>query len=321
MRSMVALLATALVTLAASEASAQSLCAGEIVTTTGSAVRLAGFRAEDLAAAVLAERPILILGERHGVEAHPRAGACLLSLLGDVDKRLVVEMLGEGGQQAIATRREKYPETASGLGVDLAWASSGWPEWRIYLPLFDAAWISRSAVVAGDPPEEATRDGERIAAARQALGPAADPAQRSWRAGLAEAMCGLASDEHLAAAAEAQMVRDARMAERLGEAGADVVPILYAGRAHARRDRSVPLHLLRTAERRPIVSVALWEDHDADGPVDRARVIAEAAGRFDAVWFVGTADGTSLCRGLGRVATGGVASPPPPAASPPRGAP
>ena len=99
----------------------------------------------------LGDHTALAIGERHGVEEHPRAAGCLLA---SISKRanytLVLEHLDPAQQVVLDQYRLDHPEVVDGLGTALKWWTSGWPAWSIYKPLFETAWLGRAPILAGD---------------------------------------------------------------------------------------------------------------------------------------------------------------------------
>ncbi|MCA0404962.1 MAG: ChaN family lipoprotein [Proteobacteria bacterium] len=232
----------------------------------------------------------VLLGERHGVVAHPRSAACLLQSLAEESGptvSLVMEHLRSDQQSAVDLYRESHPEVAGGLGPALKWWETGWPAWKIYQPLVEAAWQQRASLRAGDI-SKADSDRLRNSASRDA---SAYPALvASWGEAMAEAHCGLIEAGRKVELGALQVVRDMSMAKAVESAPGRIV-MLYAGRAHIRKDRSVPQHL----GARKAISVALWETRDGRGPVDRAKVISDSKGRYDFVWFVGETSERPVC--------------------------
>lgn len=266
------------------------VCDGEIAN-----VATGGKAAVSEVVALAMTKGIVALGERHGVEAHPKAAACLLRHLGEMAQTsLVVEHLRQDQQAALATFREKYPETASGLGPHLRWWESGWPSWKVYAPLFDMAWSQKIVVLGGD----AAR-GEPVpdeAGFQKRFGSKGTEWARQWGSAMAEAQCGLASAEATQEQGRQQVVRDHAMAEAVTSVTTPVV-LFYAGRAHVRKDRSAIGFL--EAKNRQSLSISLQEVPRDASPAFREEILREARGRFDFVWFAGSASpNSSPCENL-----------------------
>jgi uncharacterized iron-regulated protein len=294
-------------------------CAGEIVdAAAGTPLTFDAMLARASAAKVT------IVGERHGVEAHPKAAACLLGALARawpqadapsaaVVGALVLEQVERRRQAAIEAFRAEFPETVDGLGARLEWWRTGWPAWRIYQPLLAAAWRARVDVLAADVSSQdvssqdvssqdvssqdvSSQDGAHLGERLAELGARGDQIVATWAEATKIAQCGLLSEEEARKAGRDQALRDLGFVELLERR--DGPALFYAGRAHARRDRAVPA-LLEAAGRSTFV-VALQETHAEGVAIDRARALADARGRFDAVWFVGASREGDACDRLRR---------------------
>lgn len=266
--------------------SAGLACDGTIVSvTSGKEASVAALLSE-----VGADASVL-LGERHGIAAHPQAAACLLQSLADEGGStvaLVMEHLRQDQQPAIDLYRTTHPEVASGLGTALKWWETGWPAWKLYQPLIEVAWQQRVKLRAGDV---SMAENDKLATTASGVVSAYPALVASWGDAMAEAHCGLMEAGRKTEQGKLQVVRDMAMAKSVEDASSPVT-MLYAGRAHVRKDRSVPQHL---GAARKVVAVALWEARDGRGPVDRARVISESKGRYDFVWFVGETSERPVC--------------------------
>jgi uncharacterized iron-regulated protein len=282
-------------------------CGGELVAVSASATTPATTAA--LIAAV-GTNGTLLIGERHGVREHPKAAACLIAELATkAAPAVVLEMLTPDQAPTVDAYRAAHPEIVDGLGAQLLWWKTGWPAWPVYAPLLDTVWHTRSALLPGDlakaavqktPAELEATFGAKLAAART-----------SWGEAMTVAHCGLIDAPKVAALADRQINRDLAMAEAITAAsGKGRAVVLYAGRAHIRRDRSVGLILANGPKPfAPVIAVSLQETAVAGVPVDRQAVLAEAKGRADYVWFTGVAEKADACerlRAKGLIPTAGV---------------
>lgn len=279
-----ALLCGLLAAASASSALAQT-CAGDVVRVEDGAP-LAFSEVLDLAA----KAGTTILGERHGVEAHPQAAACLLALL-PISPTLVVEQIGRERQSVVEGWRADHPETVDGLGAKLEWWKTGWPAWRIYRPLLAAAWRARVEVAAAD---KSAADDARLSAKLSELGPRGEKLVADWAEAMRVAQCGLPSPQEALKAGREQALRDMSFVETLRDRSGPT--LFFAGRSHARRDRSVPA-LLSDAGR-PALVVALQETMAGGQSVERAKILSEARGRYDLIWFVGVSREGDACTRL-----------------------
>ena len=276
-------------------------CGGELVSVaSGATVPLA-----TTLTTVVGTTGMVLLGERHGVREHPKAAACLIAALAIKTRPTVVmEMLSADQRPALETYRSAHPEIVDGLGTTLAWWKTGWPAWSIYTPLFDAVWHTRSRLATGDLAAKAIL---KTPAELDAIyGTALTSVRKSWGEAMATAHCGLIDQTKTAILADRQINRDLAMADAVRNAAKDAPVLLYAGRAHARQDRSVG-YLLRASDK-PVVAISLQEVSVAGVAVDRKAVLADAKGRYDYVWFTGVADKADSCerlRAKGLIATAG----------------
>jgi uncharacterized iron-regulated protein len=267
--------------------------AGRFVTPQDLAVRLAGAR-------------FLLLGERHDNPEHHALQARLLRALIAAGRRPAVgfEMLSTDDASAIARYLASSPRDASGLGDAVNWTSSGWPDFRLYEPIAQAALDAGLPIVATNLSRVATdairRNGLAGVSgplARQ-LGLELPPAPETWEAmrrELAESHCQRVEGVELDRMVDVQWVRDARMAEALTRAGQRDGALLIAGAGHVRTDRGVPLHLRRRAPDTSLVSLAFVEvDAAADEPAAYAGRFAGAL-PFDYVWFTPRIDDVDPC--------------------------
>jgi uncharacterized iron-regulated protein len=289
-------------------------CGGDLISVaSGATVTLSAVVTEITKAGVVA------LGERHGVRAHPQAAACLLRTLAAAQAAaparstapspakpsaapaLVMEMLTADQQPVVDKFRQLHPEVMDGLGTELKWWETGWPAWPVYAPLIDTAWRTRAPVRGGDLGKAAKpMTAEAVTAA---LGAAAPATVASWSAAMKTAHCDLIDDAKSAELARKQVSRDVSMADAVAASRkTGAVTLLYAGRAHVRKDRSVPLLLAGstgpTGPSQPAVAVALQETTIAGKPIDRAAALADAKGRYDYVWFTGVAEQGDACERL-----------------------
>jgi uncharacterized iron-regulated protein len=282
----------------------QPVCEGDIVRTGGQfGSGLATFA--DVMTA-LDKTGVGLLGERHGVRGHTAAFACLVRALAARDlpparprpPSIILEMIAADQQEQLMRYRTLHPEIHEGLGQELRWWESGWPNWSIYASIFEVAWSVRAPILAGDLPRTAKRlERSRIDATfKKNTG----SVLASWSQSMMAAHCDLIPRAKADELAETQASRDMAMAAAVNASAASgrAVSLLYAGRAHVRRDRSVPVVLDGMTPPRQSVVIALQETTVAGKPVDRAKLLAETKGQFDFVWFIGEAEAGDACERL-----------------------
>ena len=210
---------------------------------------------------------VVLLGERHDNPAHHEWQA-----------RITAD-LAPGGLafEMVAQAKEDYANAARLDGDDLAealeWETSGWPDFEMYRPIFDAApeaWVSGGGV-APDVLRKSVMEGAAVAwpegAERYGLNERMP--QDVIDAMLEEqdvAHCGALPTGMLPGMVEAQQLRDAAFADaalRLLEA--DHAPVvLITGNGHARADRGSPLYLKRAAPDVTALSVGMIEVGESD---------------------------------------------------------
>lgn len=200
---------------------------------------------------------VVFLGETHDNPAHHARQAELVAELKPV--ALVFEMLTT---EQSAQIHPEHLEDEAALSELLDWENSGWPDFAMYYPIFEAA--GEAAIFgAALPREEAQRvSGEPL---DEVFGPSAGfygldeplPAeqQETREAMQMAAHCDALPAEMLPVMVGIQRLRDARLAETALEAlsmhGAPVVVI--TGNGHARTDWGAPALVARAA---PEVTVA-----------------------------------------------------------------
>lgn len=231
------------------------------------------------------------VGERHGVVEHPLAAACLFTQHLQRPKALVVEQMRASQQQAINQYRVQHSEDISGLGPHLKWWQSGWPAWSTYEPLLSVTWLSRSPLIAGD--RESSASPFASAHLKERYGPTFKQVKAHWSKSMLKAHCGLIKHERAQELAVIQMSRDIAMADAIGSAKAgDIQVWYYAGRAHVRKDHSVPLLMTRLSARNGL-SIALYEETAPTAP----------KGAYDITWHIGQVHTISTCDRLSALKT------------------
>jgi uncharacterized iron-regulated protein len=252
----------------------------------------------------LAAADFVLLGEKHDNPDHHRLQARLVNALVAAGRRpsVAFEMLGADDEPAITRYLASAPADAAGLGAAVQWERSGWPDWKLYQPIADAAVRAHVPVVAADLSGAMLtglrRQGaaalDRAFALRHTLDRPAPPDLRAAMAAeLDAAHCGQAPKAALDRMILIQRARDAWMADRLSDQGQAV---LIAGSGHVRRDRGVPTYLAQRAPAARVASVAFVEV--AEGETEPARY-GERFGAerppFDYVWFTPRLDDEDAC--------------------------
>lgn len=252
------------------------------------------FVAEADAVAWMARARYVLLGESHDNPDHHVMQARVIRALTGMGRRpaIAFEMLDPGQQAALDRYLASGPADAAGLGRAVNWR--GWPDWRYYQPIADAALAAGLPMVPANLQPGLLRSASRgdlgvldpdmVARAGLAT-PLPDDVRTSMEADMAAAHCGLPT----AAAAElaaAQRIRDASFAYALATAGAGGGAVLIAGSGHVRSDYGVPRALELMAPGEAVAAVAFvkvlagWTEPEQYAAGYRADVLP-----FDLVWF------------------------------------
>lgn len=205
----------------------------------------------------------VLLGETHDNPDHHALEARLVRVAAQGRKPAIVFEMLDAGQQAAL---DAAPRTPDAIAEAVNWSHSGWPDFSLYRPVFEAALEAGLPIVAGNftkaqmraiVMEGAAKAPPEIAALlRRQAEPAAEVAEAE-RAEMRADHCGQLPETMLAPMVLAQHARDAQLAART--AASEPGAILVAGSGHVRSDRGVPVHLTLLAPGRRLVSVAFVE--------------------------------------------------------------
>ena len=221
----------------------------------------------------LKDADVVLLGEVHDNAAiHLRQAELLASIK---PRALVFEMLTP--EQASKATPDLRGDAAA-LETALDWAESGWPEFAMYYPIFEAAGTAQffGAAVPRDEARAAMQQGVPESFGDQAVRfglthplPEAEQAAREQFQHMAH--CEALPPEMLPTMVELQRLRDATLARAVLEAlditGGPVAVI--TGNGHARKDWGMPAYLEMAQPGLALFSVGLTEEGD------------ESEGRFD----------------------------------------
>ena len=274
------LLACLVLALAASCTAAGSSGEGRIFGPGGTAL------SEAALAGVLRRADIAVIGEVHDNPTHHARQARLVRALdpGGIAFEMVPSASEEGIQAFLAqggARRD--------IGPAIGWDWLGWPEWRLYAPVFAAAG---HAYVAGGGVARADLALARRLGAAQVYGggaarlgldrplDAADAAEIEDE--MIAAHCNMLPREAARGMVEAQRLRDARFTAatlRAFAAGGGKA-VLITGNGHARADRGVPAYLAKAVPGLRVISVGMVELPPGTDAAATARGLP-----YDYVWF------------------------------------
>lgn len=253
--------------------------------------------------ALMADAPLLLLGESHDNLDHHRLQALVVTELAKRGQRrtLAFEMIGEDRQEDIDRHLSRHPKSAEGLGQALDWEKRGWPDFALYAPIFqaglDAGWPIAPANLSKADSAKITKPDLLDSAARQRLG-LDDPLPPEMAKGLREDLidnhCGLLPESALPGMIRMQTAWDRKMASALieGQRRNPNGSVLIAGAEHARKDRAVPYQLSRMSPTGKVLAVAFKERPASKEEAERADW------PYDIVWFTKSVPEVDHCAQL-----------------------
>ena len=264
----------------------------------------------DMLAGRLAQADIAVLGEIHDNAAQHLAQAWLVGRLRPAG--IAFEMIPQAEEAAIAAHLAGGG-TPGEIGPVIGWDESGWPDWALYRPIFDA-WRARLYTGGGVPREALMKAGEAGAAAlapdqrfEPLLSQTLDPqTQAALEDEMVAAHCNKLPREAAAGMVEVQRLRDASFAAAtlrahaatqaasIGAAvtGAGTTTVLITGNGHARTDRGVPAYLNAVEPDLSVASLGLLETDP------QALALADYDTPYDYVWFTAPAEREDPCLGF-----------------------
>lgn len=248
----------------------------------------------------LSKAYFVILGETHDNPDHHRIQAWAVEGILARGRRpaLAFEMFTSDQAGELRAQIAREPRDAAGLGPALGWDRRGWPAWRHYQPIAQAALDAGAPILAADPSRAALRDvtkdgpaalgADAVARLRLEQPPQPEVAA-SLRREIVDAHCNQLPESMIDPMTTMMWVRDAYMAGALVQ-GADLPgrdgAVLIAGNGHARRDQGVPYQLRRLAPGRRALSLGLVEVADGEtDPGGYAGRFNSSALPYDFVWF------------------------------------
>lgn len=241
------------------------------------------YRIEELTAS-LTGADIVILGEVHDNAEHHLNQARLIRDLSP--GAVAFEMLSPEQAALINGRSDRR----DGLRDALNWDSSGWPEWALYQPVFEALGDTPAYGMAlpRESMNAAVKEGAAQVfgadAAKFGLTKPLASGQQAAREALQQAShCNMLPPSLLPGMVEAQRVRDAAFArttlQALRETTGPVVVI--TGTGHARTDWGMPQALRHADPEARIVSLGQLEEAPEETPPYDVWLTTEAAPRDD----------------------------------------
>jgi uncharacterized iron-regulated protein len=224
----------------------------------------------------LLEADVILLGEQHDNPHHHALQKEVLDLLGQRSMldSVVFEQVHWDQQGVLNSLNNR---SLGELAKDLNWASSGWPDYKFYEPLFMAATRYKAQLIAGNiAPQKSkviyqdgyaaifTADDQKNLGLDQMFEPKAEAAMEEE---IFVGHCRLLPKDHVKTMIPVQRSRDAAMAlawSRLNKKGKTV---FIVGSGHARKDFGIPWYLERLKPGIKIYSVGMNEvgaDTNAD---------------------------------------------------------
>ncbi len=260
--------------------------------------------------AACASADLLVLGETHDNPDHHLLQARLLRATARSGRKpaLAFEMITPDRQRELEEQLARAPQDVDALGQALRWSESGWPDFRMYRPIFEvgldaglpirAANLTRAEMRAIIGQGEASLDQPSRTLLERA-GPPDSAALEGLRDEMRASHCHQLPEEMIDPMVLGQRARDARIAESVLEASRGRGAVLITGSGHARTDRGVPYYLRPDLAGRKLVSVAFVEvDESRPQPQSYAEEWGSAGLPFDFVVFTPRMEREDPCQAL-----------------------
>lgn len=254
----------------------------------------------------LARTSFVLIGEKHDNPDHHLIHAELLqSFRQQIPHSLHIsfEHITKEQEAIVLAANSKTVETLRAL---LSWDSSGWPDWKMFRPLYESALEStndrRAAGISRSELRELTRTktsaAQKIPRAELLEAPLPATLQSDLNEELLRSHCGMLPDTALPSMSRMQRIRDLYMAGTMARniAQNEGLNVLLAGNGHIRSDRGVPYYLRQMVPDATISSIAFLEVDPAF--LDPADYLPEKIGSippFDYIWFTPVADQKDPC--------------------------
>lgn len=244
----------------------------------------------------LMSKEIVLVGETHTDLAHHLGQAQLVRSLGaQAGQTLAVgfEQIRHTESRRLENYQKVHGDKPQGLESLLKWDASGWPDFEIYLPIFEAAFDTQSRVVGLDLGlhqmqrlkqgnfEDFSKASLRKTKFKEGL---PEGLQKSLERELIDSHPFNISDEHLQLMQKLQRARDLQMAESLLDLLEDADRVVgIMGWGHSRNDRGVPWYIHRLAGKGRVLSVAFAYSESKQIPT---LVIDTKAFYSDFIWIL-----------------------------------
>jgi uncharacterized iron-regulated protein len=249
----------------------------------------------------------VLLGEKHDNPDHHRFQAFIYRKIFEAHRKpaLAVEMVETKQQSVLDQFISQHPTKAEPLAGLLGWKKSGWPDWKMYQPIFQIALDHHLPLWATNLSRNDARslvmEGEKSPAFSQIVWgkPLAEEQQKALFQEMRDNHCGQLPEKMIPGMALAQQARDATMANVLLEKTDKQGAILIAGAGHVRRDRGIPRFLIEHESKPTWISIGFIEvDPSWKNPDDYAQRYHSSRIPFDLVWFTPRASNEDPCQGF-----------------------
>lgn len=225
----------------------------------------------------MAKADFVILGETHDNRDHHAIQAVIIKTIAQTGAQpaIVFEMLPRPLQSNVDEFLAGAAPDAAAFGDLVEWEKRGWPDWKTYQPILEAAIGHNLPVIAGNVAREqigqifasGTANMDEALAARYALDrPLPEDGEQALAEALLKGHCGHMPEGQGERMQLVQRLRDGSMADAMVEAAnsGNKPVILIAGSGHARRDFGVPHVLSQLASEAVTISLALIEASQGD---------------------------------------------------------
>lgn len=257
----------------------------------------------------MAKANFVILGETHDNRDHHAIQAAMIEAIAQAGAQpaIVFEMLPRSMQARIDAFLAGVVPDAAAFGDLVEWERRGWPDWKTYQPILEAAIRHDLPVIAGNVAREpiteifasGTANMDEALAARYALDrPLPEDSEKALAEALLEGHCGHMPEGQGERMQLVQRLRDGLMADAMVEAarsGRKPV-VLIAGSGHARRDFGVPHVLAQLAPEGRTTSLALIEASEGDTDPENYLPPNDTNGPYDYVLITPRAEREDPCK-------------------------
>ncbi len=272
-------------------------------------VREKRFVSPETLAKSVAEARFVLAGEIHDNPDHHRLQAWLVDKASANRKpALVMEMITQDETPALQAYLASPKADAAGLGAALKWEARGWPEWRIYQPIADAAFRLKLPLHSGDIDrptlKKVGKEGMDVIDTKRRTAllldmPLGAALESALLDDLYKSHCELMPRNALGRMVNVQRLRDAVLADSMIRAAGNGDAILIAGNGHVQADGAVPWYLTRRVPDAKIVTVLLLEaEKTAKTPEELIPTGPDGEPVADYVWFTPRMDREDPCEQL-----------------------